>query len=164
MSVWQLPRYLVYHGWTSRSPPSLAELTGPSPSLWSLCLFDGAEGGTGKPLGRNPKATGEWMFTLWILRLWTLSIAPSLKGEMTSKRNKSRVLWFQAIDGAANKRWNFLCSSNTAMQWLYLMVCLRKTKAVMKRFVHLGSEVHPRQAVPKKWKGDGKVSRKRVRV
>jgi hypothetical protein len=69
-----------------------------------LCLFDGAEGGTGKPLGRNPNATGEWMFTLWILRLWTLSIAPSLKGEMTSKRNKSRILWFQAIDGAANKR------------------------------------------------------------
>jgi hypothetical protein len=55
-------------------------------------------------LGRNPNATGEWMFTLWILRLWTLSIAPSLKGEMTSKRNKSRILWFQAIDGAANKR------------------------------------------------------------
>jgi hypothetical protein len=34
----------------------------------------------------------------------------------------------------------------------------------MKRFVHLGSEAHPRQAVEKKWKGDGKVSRKRVRV
>lgn len=29
-------------------------------------------------------------------------------------------------------------------------ICLRKIKAVVKRFVHLGSEVHPRQAVQKK--------------